>query len=266
MKLPGFALAATIAAGIAAFVVGCGDMSTQADNHPANNHGKTPDDQLMSCTTFNGLTHCPSGAATLNVTGAKLKVGSFGTSGADGVNIGLNNVREWEGVFSPYHSGSNNKLFWTASSNGNTVAGLNMIQMGSTDSFKVSAFFTGAPSGSKYKIEVFQDSTYQGGQDSVDGNDGSGPSYGTLYVNSDGKLVFIWTASVVSPGACQWQYFTAGGSIRAMKLPNGTPVYGNRFVFTEQLASGQYPYNQFDGVSARGVLDSLTLKSESVQY
>jgi hypothetical protein len=110
--------------------------------------------------------HCTIGSSSLAQSGATLVASNL--SSTDGFGIQLSNASFWSSDVELHYGIGFKKIVWEPVEDGAATSRLHVEQF-AADSFYVRAEFTGAPSGSLYRIEAFNGGTLKAAQDSAQG-------------------------------------------------------------------------------------------------
>jgi hypothetical protein len=224
------------------------------------------------CIDFQGLRHCPLGAARLTAApdGRLLEVNGLSDPRSDGVSILLPDVT---GFFSDGQiDGARSGTTLTASAfQAGAIVGSMTLQQ--TDGgYLVSATFTGSGGGSPYQVNLYDHDAVVGritgmasGQQVFMMLDVDDPICGTVYGPYPPPPPFENVQVGPNVGACIWHQSLAGCRVQAV-LDDGRIVGADRIDLEEVIPGGSsYPYMSFNRIdyTTNGV--GMKLSGERIQ-
>ena len=221
-----------------------------------------------SCLTFDGLTHCPEGRASLRLsrTGETLAVRTSDSSGRDGVAIRFDGARSWSSVASFRGDGGRDaRLVSTALADGFAVSTATMSRNGSK--VELGATFTGSGSGSTYSVLIYRDGVLKA---SSGGNPNGSAAIDVfspcLWLGGvEGDICDLVWEFRNSPGQSRCEWGLVSDELLTFRFPNGKRVRGDEVQLVEEISpNGGYPYLSFDEIVLRGTGDAIRLHSESI--
>lgn len=249
-------LVALVALGFA----GCDNSSTDpAVSGNTRGNGKGPQTLASGC--FNiipGFQHCTIAGTDLQYAAGNITITQFNTIGTGGVASTFANATEWEQDGDIGFPAAGGTLRYSARSAGQVVSTLGFNQT-PNGQMEVSATFTGAPGAYQYRLDAYDGALL------VASNSGlTAGSPAARYNNQPGCYVRRRKFKTTSGGACQWETVWVNPCPNfPVTMPHGQQVMANRLVFTEVIGSGQYPYRNFNGIDAQGVLNFYNISSEA---
>lgn len=244
----------------------------------------------VECVKFEGLEHCPVGGATVTSTSeGSLKVGNFGASGQDGVNISLDLATSWTAEYNnAAFTSTNHQTVFTAMAEGaaTSTARLGVTNAAATCTKSLAATFTGAGDRSTYSALVYREGVLQAaiggvrnGQTaarSIGGGPGCRPRWQTysqcIQACTSGGWPCGYCSNPCPPdrvgfhtranGACVWDF---AGPLSDWQLLDGRKVQGDQVVLVEEIPeAGSYPYMTFDAIRIQGNPNWFDLFVESI--
>lgn len=272
MKMMGRLLAAALLSAVA----GCGDEA----GSPEATSLKTQEAGVAQCVQqFKGVTSCAAGNARLASTTKGLQVSGLVDPNKDGVSSSFAKASQWtQSVDATFADANSIRFSLAARTPDQVVSTLQVASTGDGKTLGVLPTFSGAPGGSAYRVNVYNNGTLVGGGVQPAGlmirfNNVWELAHILAYFSfSDYDIDIIYfrakdgvraeSTTAPAPGACMWAMRNQQGQY-SVTLANGTTLVGNAVEFVEQLADGQYPYTGFTGIDTRAAAKAYTITSES---
>ncbi|NMO16922.1 hypothetical protein HPC49_38880 [Pyxidicoccus fallax] len=258
-----------LAAGLLSMAAGCQGEEGQSETVEAQEAA------VAQCVQrFDGITSCATGAARLTPTDSGLKVDGLISSRTDGVASTFSRATSWS-QDTQVLFGASGSLALAARSGSQVVSTLSVTPGAAAGSVQVQPSFTGAPGGSAYRMNVYNDGVLQGGS--------TNPAarmiifrdwYDLLRwvaMHADFFEIDIWyrkqdVAVPMAPnnvGACGWRLSTEGETF-TVQLDDGRVLTGDKVEFIEEIEDGHYPYNGFTGIDVKAAAQGFNITGESV--
>ncbi|QSQ24540.1 hypothetical protein JY651_06200 [Pyxidicoccus parkwayensis] len=270
MKMMGRLLAATLLS----VAAGC-----QGDESASNNDNALGAQEAAASTQcvqrFDGITSCALGGAQLAPTQEGLKVAGLVDASKDGVSGTFAKATRWTQKVDVKFGTAKAGLSLAARAGDQTVGTLKMTPLRDGTSMAVTPSFSGAPGGSAYRVNVYNDGVLQGGTTQQPGammiiRDWYDLLRWIVAVFSfdNGYEIIIWkngvqaAATETIPGACVWRMRNERGTF-SVQLADGTVLKGNQIEFVEQIEDGHYPYTDFTAIDVNAAANEFNVLGET---
>jgi hypothetical protein len=222
------------------------------------------------CVDLDGNKHCALGKATLaTMANGGVQINGMATAGNDGVAIMLPDVTQFSATGQADSKSSGTTLLARSINEGVSTSSMTLQRLASSDSYAISASFTGSGAGSTYTA-VFYDNGKQVG--TIGGLPSGQPA---AMVPPRGCRPFPcitirpipippWPPFLVvqnpldgsggstgpgAPGACVWKINFGQDNLIAPKLADGTTVLADEVDLVEDVkGQGSYPYLTFNRI------------------
>ncbi|MCY1021444.1 hypothetical protein [Pyxidicoccus sp. MSG2] len=269
MKMMGSLMAAALLS-----VVGCqGDESqTTEDNLGAQEAAAG----TQCVQRFQGITSCATGNAQMTSTQAGLQVSGLKNAGTDGVSGTFARSTSWTQTAQIKFGAAQGGMSLAARAGDQTVGTLKLTPSRDGTSMVAQPTFSGsgAPGGSAYRVNVWNNGVLQGG--------GNQPA-GSFMIIRDWWDLLRWVLAVYSfdngydieiykpgatqsaqyiPGACVWRVQNQLGTF-SVQMSDGRVLQGNMVEFVEQIEDGHYPYTDFTAIDVKAAAESFAITGET---
>ncbi|NVJ07496.1 hypothetical protein HUW63_19910 [Myxococcus sp. AM001] len=226
-------------------------------------------------TRFDGVTHCPTGAAELKATESGISVSGLENVKSDGVASRFQRASSWSQTTGINFGGNRGGLHLAARSGDQVVSTLQVSAGREPGSVQVTPNFTGAPGGSNYRMNVYRDGQLQGSttnpaaQMIIFYNWWDFIRYLVAHADFFQIDIIIWkngVAQMAEPsnvGACGWRLRADDREFK-VQLADGTTVSGDEVEFIEEIENGHYPYNLFTGIDVNAAAKEFTILGETI--
>lgn len=226
---------------------------------------------------FDGIQSCATGSARLTSTEKGLAVSGLRSAKTDGVASTFSKAVKWS-QDTEVKLGAGGSLSFAARSGDQVVSTLSVTPGREPNTVQLAPRFTGAPGGSPYRMNVYNDGVLTGSSSEPAGlmitfyNWRDFISW--LYMHADFFEIDIWyvkpgvTGLQTAPanvGACGWRLHTDNNPF-TVKLSDGTEVTGDQVEFIEEIEDGHYPYNGFTGIDVKAAAEGFNIVGESVTH
>ena len=255
-------------------VAGCqGDESQMPEDNTLGSQEAAADTQCVQ--RFNGITNCATGNARLSSTATGLQVSGLTNAATDGVTGTFARATRWTQNAQVRFGAAQGGLSLAARAGDQVVGTLQLTPGRDGRSMTALPSFSGAPGGSNYRVNVFNNGTLQGG--------GQQPAGYMIIIRDwydllrylvavfsfdNGYDIEIWKpgATVTSmetiPGACVWRVRNQQGTF-SVQLADGRVLTGNMIEFVEQIDSGHYPYTDFTAIDVKAAAEGFVVTGET---
>ncbi|WP_163999899.1 hypothetical protein [Pyxidicoccus caerfyrddinensis] len=270
MKMMGSLMAAALLS-----VAGCqGDESqTTEDNLGAQEAAAG----TQCVNRFDGITNCAIGGARVSNTQAGVAVSNLVDANKDGVSGTFAKATRWTQKVDVKFGAAQAGVSLAARAGDQVVGTLKMTPGADGTSMAVQPTFSGsgAPGGSAYRMNVYNNGVLQGGTTQPAGSMMIIRDWYDLlrwiiavYSFDNGYDIIIWKPGATAastetiPGACVWRVRNERGTF-SVQLPDGTVLTGNQVEFVEQIEDGHYPYTDFTAIDVKAAANQFTVLNET---
>lgn len=224
---------------------------------------------------FDGITSCGLGNAQLAPTETGIKVAGLADASKDGISGSFAKATRWTQKLDVKFGTAKAGINLAARAGDQTVGTLQMTPLRDGTSMAVLPSFSGAPGGSAYRMNVYNDGVLQGGTTQPAGSYMIIRDWYDLlrwlvavYSFDNGYEIIIWkpgataAATETIPGACVWRMRNERGTF-SVQLADGTVLKGNQVEFVEQIEDGHYPYTDFTAIDVKAAANEFTVLGET---
>lgn len=222
--------------------------------------GALPAAAQGGCVPFNGIQHCPVGAAQLSLSsdGSALIASGLGPGGGDGVTSAFSQARFWQANTSLESAASEDTTVLSSISNSVTTSTATLQHSG--DLLELSATFTGDASDSSYSVIALNGGAFAGGIGGISSG-GIGAT-----VQGDGRRTRRLADGfevIIPSGACRWDFILVNPM--PVTFPDGSTVLADQIQLLEEVdGPGHYPYTGFDAIVTQSTANAIMISDETV--